>query len=288
MGNGSGLMAEKMADREKRKMLATLPGRARAAGRVFWLAWLALLPALALPAHAELVVLVDGSVMKVRAYELDGERARVTFLAGGRMTLDLARIERVVDDEVAPEPDPPAAANPALAAGLAGLPLRFDEHQSVPDGPWGGLIYEAARHSSLNPRVVAAVIEAESAGNARAVSRVGARGLMQLMPATAERFGVPLAKLFDPVRNLEAGTRYLSWLIDQFSGDLPKVLAAYNAGENAVLRYGGVPPYRETQAYVRHILGTLGIALGGAISRPVQPPAAEALTTAALATRSRR
>ena len=84
---------------------------------------------------------------------------------------------------------------------------------------------------------------------------------MQLMPATAERFGVHHQELFDPVQNLEAGSRYLSWLVEQFPNDLAKVLAAYNAGENAVTRYGGVPPYRETRGYVRRIFANLGLAL---------------------------
>ncbi len=124
------------------------------------------------------------------------------------------------------------------------------------------MIYEASRRHALNPQVVAALIHTESAGNPRAVSRKGARGLMQLMPATAERFGAHVEKLNDPKENLEAGIRYLSWLIEQFPNDLSKVLAAYNAGENAVWRYGGIPPYRETRDYVKRIYTTLGLAIG--------------------------
>ncbi|HBL29507.1 MAG TPA: lytic murein transglycosylase, partial [Acidobacteria bacterium] len=82
---------------------------------------------------------------------------------------------------------------------------------------------------------------------------------MQLMPATAIRFGVRKERLFEPQHNIEAGVSYLSWLVDQFPNDLAKVLAAYNAGENAVLRYQGVPPYRETQGYVKRIFSTLGL-----------------------------
>lgn len=211
--------------------------------------------------RADLVVLADGRVVKVKGFEVDGESAQLVLMAGGRMTLPITRIERVVDDEVAPDPEPaPPAAGTGGAAAMS-LAMRFDASQAVPEGPWGALIYETARRHSLNPKVVAAVIGAESAGNPRAVSRVGARGLMQLMPATAERFGVPHETLFDPVQNLEAGSRYLSWLVDQFPDDLAKVLAAYNAGENAVARYGGVPPYRETRGYVRRIFSNLGLAL---------------------------
>jgi soluble lytic murein transglycosylase-like protein len=219
--------------------------------------------AAAAAARADLVILADGGVVKVKTYELDGERARLTLPSGGRMTLALTRIERVVDDEVAPDPEPapPAAAGAAATTPAPLLPLRFQPSQAVPEGPWGALIYEAARRHGLNPVVVEAVIRAESSGNPSAVSRVGARGLMQLMPATAERFGIAHRELFDPVQNLEAGSRYLSWLVDQFPNDLAKVLAAYNAGENAVTRYGGVPPYRETRGYVRRIFASLGLAL---------------------------
>lgn len=216
-------------------------------------------------ARADLVILADGGLLKVKAFELaDADHARLTLLSGGRMTLPLTRVERVVDDEVAPDPEPIPAPPPGAAAGAGGsplLPLRFDPKQAVPEGPWGALIFETARRHGLNPVVVAAVIRAESAGNPSAVSRVGARGLMQLMPATAERFGIRHQELFDPVQNLEAGSRYLSWLVDQFPDDLAKVLAAYNAGENAVTHYGGVPPYRETRGYVRRIFASLGLAL---------------------------
>jgi soluble lytic murein transglycosylase-like protein len=81
------------------------------------------------------------------------------------------------------------------------------------------------------------------------------------MPATAIRFGVRKERLYEPEHNLEAGVRYLSWLLDQFPNDLAKVLAAYNAGENAVIRYQGIPPYKETRNYVKRIFGTLGLTI---------------------------
>jgi soluble lytic murein transglycosylase-like protein len=214
--------------------------------------------AAAVPARADLVILTDGSVLKVKAFETEGEDARLTMAFGGRMTMPIGRIERVVDDEVVPEPEPPPVVAVA-AVEPPPVPLRFAEGQAVPDGPFGAMIYETARRHQVNPKVVAALIGAESAGNPRARSGKGARGLMQLMPATAERFGVEKSRLYDPAQNLEAGVKYLSWLADQFPNDLAKVLAAYNAGEQTVVKYQGIPPYKETRNYVRRIFTTLGL-----------------------------
>jgi hypothetical protein len=209
-------------------------------------------------ARAELVILTDGQYFKVASYEADEDQAHLTFAKGGVMSFPIERVERVVDDEVIPQPDPPPQVAQAVEVPAV-LPLRFEESQPVPEGPYGGMIYEAARRHQVNPQIVSALIRAESAGNARAVSHKGARGLMQLMPATGERFGVRRDQLSDPKRNLEAGITYLKWLIDRFPNDLQKVLAAYNAGEGTVDRYNGVPPYRETRDYVRRIYTTLGL-----------------------------
>src|SRR4051812_23690857 len=159
------------------------------------------------PARADLVILVDGSVLKAAGFEAVGDQAQVTFASGGRMTLPIDRVDRVVDDEVIPEPDPPKPVEAvAEAIKAAEMPLHFEEAKAkVPDGPYGSMIYEAAKRHSINPQVVAALIGAESSGNSRAVSYKGARGLMQVMPATAERFGVRKEKLLDPKQNLEAG-----------------------------------------------------------------------------------
>jgi len=214
------------------------------------------------PAKAELVVLTDGRFLKVKAYEVSEEQARLDLFRGGRMTLPIDRVERIVDDEYVPPPEPdPVAEVIAEAVVPVPIPLRFEESQPVPEGPYGALIYETAKRHQVNPQVVAALIRQESSGNRRAMSHKGARGLMQLMPATAKRFGVRKDQLFEPKHNLEAGVRYLSWLIDQFPNDLAKILAAYNAGENAVARYQGIPPYRETQNYVRRIFTNLGLAI---------------------------
>jgi soluble lytic murein transglycosylase-like protein len=138
--------------------------------------------------------------------------------------------------------------------------LEVNAASGVPRSPYGQLIYDVAVRHAVNPHLVAAMIHVESAFNPRAVSRKGACGLMQLLPATARRFGVRRRKdLFDPVKNMEAGVRYVKWLTQRFGGDVEKILAAYNAGEGAVERYGGVPPYRETQRYVEKVFRLLGV-----------------------------
>ncbi len=117
---------------------------------------------------------------------------------------------------------------------------------------YDALIDDAARARSLDPKLVKSVMLVESAFNPAAVSRKGARGLMQLMPETASRHGVRNA--FDPVENIQGGASHLAYLLGLFGNDLPRSLAAYNAGEAAVLRYGGIPPYDETKLYVHKAL----------------------------------
>src|SRR5690349_1583327 len=125
----------------------------------------------ALPPRAELVILTDGRFLKVAAYEAGAEQAQLTFETGGRMTLPILRIERVIEDEVIPEPDPPeVVAEVAVPPTPALIPLRFEESQRVPEGPYGQLIYETAKRHAVNPQVVAALIRQESAGNPKARS----------------------------------------------------------------------------------------------------------------------
>jgi soluble lytic murein transglycosylase-like protein len=129
----------------------------------------------------------------------------------------------------------------------------------------------AARHS-LPPELLHSVIKVESNYNPYAVSPKGAQGLMQLIPETARRFGV--GNVFNPVENIEGGARYLRHLIDLYGeNNWPLVLAAYNAGEQAVAKYGGVPPYRETQNYLVLVKQQLDKAIGVRRTAPPPPPA---------------
>jgi len=117
------------------------------------------------------------------------------------------------------------------------------------------LITKSAQKHGMDPALIKAVIKAQSNFNHQAVSPKGARGLMQLMPATASSLQVDDS--FHPEKNIDGGVRYLRYLIRLFNGDLRLALAAYNAGEKAVMRYGGIPPYRETQDYVQRVLSYL-------------------------------
>jgi soluble lytic murein transglycosylase-like protein len=131
----------------------------------------------------------------------------------------------------------------------------FDKKLGEDISKYDHLITKASEKYSVDPALIKAVIKAESNFNHRAVSKKGARGLMQLMPATASSLHVQDS--FHPESNIEGGVRYLRYLLNYFSGNLHLAIAAYNAGENAVIRYGGIPPYPETQIYVRRVLSYL-------------------------------
>jgi len=137
-----------------------------------------------------------------------------------------------------------------FACGVRGAALDFHT-VALNTGAYAGEVAAMAAEFGVDAALVRAVIHAESAFNPNALSRVGAQGLMQLMPATAERFGVSNA--FSAADNIRGGTRYLAWLLKRFDGDTRLAAAGYNAGEGAVDRYGGVPPYNETQNYVERV-----------------------------------
>lgn len=149
--------------------------------------------------------------------------------------------------------------SPAEKASVVSDPKTLEPHtaSSAPAAhPMGAdvlhqLVQETAQKHNVDPNLVSAVISTESNWNTSAISRKGAQGLMQLVPETAQHFGVFNA--FDPAQNVDAGVRYLSTLLDRYNGNLPKALAAYNAGPRVVDRWGGVPDFRETREYVRKV-----------------------------------
>jgi soluble lytic murein transglycosylase-like protein len=145
---------------------------------------------------------------------------------------------------------PPLPA-PVPVIATTAKPKEARPNRSAFQSVWDEMIESAGKRHHVDPALIHAVIRVESNYNAFAVSPRGAKGLMQLIPATAKRFGVK--NIFDPKANLDAGVRYLKYLIDMFGGDLRLSLAAYNAGENAVDRHSGVPPFPETQDYLRRI-----------------------------------
>jgi soluble lytic murein transglycosylase-like protein len=145
---------------------------------------------------------------------------------------------------------------PALTVDANGLP-RISGFQHNAPKPIVDLVEAMAPAYQLAPELVLAFMQAESSYNPNALSPKNARGLMQLIPGTAERFNV--RKPFDPKQNIRGGMAYLRWLLAYFEGDLRLVAAGYNAGERRVDRYLGVPPYGETQAYVKRVVDALGI-----------------------------
>jgi hypothetical protein len=182
-------------------------------------------------ARGDYFVLRSGARMNVNAWELIGDHYKIQ-VNGGTAELPFG-------DVVSIEPDEIFVAAPRMPLDQA---------------PFGQLIRDVSEKYKVDSDLVFSVIAAESNFNPKAVSRRGARGLMQLLPATASRFGVK--DIFDPKENVDAGTRYLRDLLKQYQGDLPLTLAAYNAGPGAVQKYGRVPPYNETIAYVRAIRKT--------------------------------
>ena len=175
-----------------------------------------------------------------------------------RVTLNAAAQRWAADAASRPSAMPHPAASAAPVAPF---------FTTVAARRWTPLINRMAQREGLDPALAHAVIAAESAYRPTARSPKGAVGLMQLMPATAERFGVPRAQRHDPEANLRAGLRYLKWLIARFDGDLRLALAGYHAGEGAVQQYGNrMPPYPETQNYVRKVKGYLAQHRPGASS----------------------
>jgi soluble lytic murein transglycosylase-like protein len=202
-----------------------------------WLIAASVCLALPAPAAADLVHLKNGRVLSVESGELKVDQAILVFRDGGRMQAPQSMIEEVLPDEY---PRVKAGA-PSVALGVA--PAGSDIQV---------LVETAAARYGIDVKLAQALVRVESNYYPRAVSPKGAKGLMQLMPSIAQQYAV--SDVFNPAENLDAGMRHLRGLLDRFKDNVSFALAAYNAGLFAVTKYGGVPPYRETQDYVRRIL----------------------------------
>jgi len=166
--------------------------------------------------------------------------------------------------------DPEPSSSGRTAHGFRAV--RADS-ASLPPAEIDRLVRQAANRVQVDPGLVHAIIQVESEYHPNAVSNKGAMGLMQLIPATAMRFGVE--NPFDPKQNIEGGVTYLKYLLDLFGGNLSLALAAYNAGENSVLRQGGIPYYPETRDYVRKVADVYGAPVTGESKvKPKEPPKA--------------
>jgi Transglycosylase SLT domain len=240
---------------------------------------LAIMLAIALPLHAaERITLKNGFQLMCDHRALNAGRMRLYTGAGDGNFVEVDEADIATVEIV---PDPPAA--PAKQAVTKPEPVltRADLHE---------LLDEAGAQHNLDVDLLASVVRAESGGNARAVSRTGAQGLMQLMPQTAAQLGV--ADSFRPEQNIQGGTAYLDALLVRYHDNLALALAAYNAGPEAVEKYHGVPHYRETRIYVARVIlefnrrkkaeaqsraavsvhGPQGTAQSAAVSSPVSHP----------------
>ena len=178
--------------------------------------------------RAEYVVLRSGQRLSVTGYQLLGEKYRLQ-MAGGSVEVPAEEVAGIEPEEVfTPQPSKPAAS-----------------------APFREIVEAVAARYGMDADLITSVISVESNFDPKAVSRRSARGLMQLLPGTAERLGV--RNIFDPQENIDAGTRYLRDLLKRYKNDLVLALAAYNAGPERVQQYGRVPPYSETISYVRRV-----------------------------------
>jgi hypothetical protein len=198
--------------------------------------------AFAATTHAEIVHLSSGRTLSVKSHRVDGETVVLTLRGGGEVNIDRTLVTRIDPDEV-PYPEPVLeGAAPPQAPSLEGT-------------PYGEIIASMSEAHGVDPHLVRALIQVESNYRPRARSPKGAMGLMQLMPSTAREYKV--RNPYDPKANIAAGVKHLKSLLDRL-GAVDLALAAYNAGEGAVRKFNGIPPYRETRNYVSKILSLAG------------------------------
>jgi soluble lytic murein transglycosylase-like protein len=199
---------------------------------------------LSAPASAEILIFTNGRTLAVNAARFDGESVVLSMPGGGEIRVAREIVRELVLDDASTAKD---RAFRALAESPSAPQQRLDRSAIR------RLVDQVAARVGLDRRLAHAVVHTESNYRPLAISPKGAVGLMQIMPALVRQYG--LDDPFDPTHNLEAGMKHLRGLLQRF--DIRGALAAYNAGEGAVARYGGVPPYRETQDYVRRILAAI-------------------------------
>jgi soluble lytic murein transglycosylase-like protein len=199
-------------------------------------------------ARAELVFFSTGRTMSVRSHRQDGDTLIFSLRSGGEMAVEQALVTEIRPDEV-PYPEPQSPPD------LAPLPSSPPRARTLAVNPtFDPIIERLSAEKGVDARLVRAVIQVESGYQPRARSSKGAVGLMQVMPATARQYGI--TNLYDPSSNIRAGVTHLKALLDRFP--LALALAAYNAGEAAVERFAGIPPYPETIDYVTRIRALVG------------------------------
>jgi hypothetical protein len=189
----------------------------------------------------QVVLFSDGRSLEVEGVKYQGEIAVLLLEGGNQISTPAIRIDRVQE-----------IGGSEAEASPEGAVVQDDGGWRIEAGAYADLIADAAQRHGLDPVLLTAMATVESSFDPSAISPKGASGLLQLMPATARRFGV--SDIFDVSQNVDGGARYLSWLLERYDGQTELALAGYNAGEGAVDRHQGVPPFRETREYVRRVL----------------------------------
>jgi soluble lytic murein transglycosylase-like protein len=201
----------------------------------------------ALPANSEIARDLS-TAQKIATQVAGGVAGGVTQVASG-VTGAAQEVAHAVSDA----PTAAVSAPAVVAKAATGAAEAVKEHFFKTEVPFGQIIYQEAVKNALPPELVAAVVHTESKFIPNARSQAGAMGLMQLVPRTGRWLGA--SNLNDPTQNVSAGAKYLRYLTDRFNGNTQKAIAAYNAGEGNVRRFGGVPPFRETRNYVQRVQG---------------------------------
>ena len=202
-------------------------------------------------AHAEIVILASGRTLSAKSHRVEGDSIVLQMRNGGEVTCDKSLIDKIVPDEV-PYPEP----QPEAEEGSRDAPVEAPGIEPLAMGPYGEIITSMAEIHGVDPVLVRALIRVESGDQPSARSNKGAMGLMQLMPSTARLYKV--RNPYVPTANIAAGVKHLKSLLDRFA-TVDLALAAYNAGEGAVKKFNGIPPYRETRDYVSRILALAGL-----------------------------